>query len=476
MKSRPEAQTRTKKHGFDELNVVEYPLGFIDERAPTIVIDGEKQELKTLTYTDWHQVDGKRQELRWSASGSHEHGLPRGLDHDLLVIVITLAVERGLKDPHIPIQGVWSLLRVLGWHDNGHYYKRFIRSIDRWSGLTIYAQNAWWHRGQQVYLRKETAGIFKYQLTMKRLPSGRMGMSGWIRIEPELWGSIVDGNINEIDLTIYNQLKTQLQRRLYRYLDKKSKGRTKDGERRQSHARDMFKLAETLGVGPKALKNYRKRPIDLRRKLDAASKTIQHAGVIQGYSFRGLSKATIRFQFVAAETETPKRALTRPLPTAGNDRLGWLVEQILAVTGDQHSTRYYYKIARELPQSAIMQDIKTVIAATKRDPQNTNPAKFFTHLVQLRRDPSNPQPADETRGEPVPRVPARDDHAEQTQLEDAWSGVSDSKREALIAEAKNILRTEYPSQTARWTAETLENTALATAKARHWQRQKRNKD
>src|SRR3989304_8535655 len=71
----------------EEMNLVEYPISLIAERAP--------QGVKTIKYEDWVSIDGKRKKLQWIVTGSDEFGLPTGQDQDFFIAI--MEVWRGDK-------------------------------------------------------------------------------------------------------------------------------------------------------------------------------------------------------------------------------------------------------------------------------------------------------------------------------------------------------------------------------------------
>jgi hypothetical protein len=62
------------------------------------------------------------------------------------------------------------------------------------------------------------------------------------------------------------------------------------------------------------------------------------------------------------------------------EKEAFIVEEILSVTRDAHSRRFYQLIAQKLP----LQNIYTCLSLTKavRDQNHPNPAAYFTVLVK----------------------------------------------------------------------------------------------
>ena len=62
-----------------------------------------------------------------------------------------------------------------------------------------------------------------------------------------------------------------------------------------------------------------------------------------------------------------------------------LVQAILRVCGDAHSTGNYRQIVAELPEPEVWSILEKVRQAIERDPENTHPGKFFTFLANEKR-------------------------------------------------------------------------------------------
>ncbi|MFH0924474.1 MAG: hypothetical protein V1872_02390, partial [bacterium] len=56
----------------DEMNLAEYPITFLSRRAP--------KGVKTIEYTNWVTIEGKKKPLKWIVTGSDKYGLPVGGD------------------------------------------------------------------------------------------------------------------------------------------------------------------------------------------------------------------------------------------------------------------------------------------------------------------------------------------------------------------------------------------------------------
>jgi plasmid replication initiation protein len=111
--------------GRDELNLAEFPLAAISHRVP--------RGCKTLVFEDRIRDRGRGQTItrRLTVTASDQFGLPTALDDDVIVGLIQLTkAANGFTSRTVAFSRN-SLIRLLGWPDNGQSYGRVHESLRR---------------------------------------------------------------------------------------------------------------------------------------------------------------------------------------------------------------------------------------------------------------------------------------------------------------------------------------------------------
>jgi hypothetical protein len=196
--------------GRDELNLAEFPITLLTDRPLTGV--------KTLAFEDRH---GKL-----TVSGSDAYGLPTAPDADVIVALIQLTkLRNNFTDPTVPFTR-YEALRLLGWPDRGHYYRRLDESLNRWIGVTLYYEKAWWDnevkcRVDAKFHILESVVLFDREIrrTLRArhqpLPSSSFT---WNKV---FLKSCRDGNLKQLDLDTYFSLKSAVSKQTFRFLGKR---------------------------------------------------------------------------------------------------------------------------------------------------------------------------------------------------------------------------------------------------------------
>jgi len=214
----PQKQERFK----DELNFAEFPLASLADHVP--------EDQKTLQFVDTIFDEGKNQPVtrKLTISASDEYGLPRALDEEVILGLIQLTNRQCFRDRKVHFSS-YELINLLGWNEGAKSYKRIEEALKRWLGVTLYYDRAWWSKEEKCWVNEnfhvlDSVTIFDKERreakkkTKSDDPNAGRSYFVWNEI---VFRSFQAGNLKEIDLDIYRQLKSSISKRMYRFLDKR---------------------------------------------------------------------------------------------------------------------------------------------------------------------------------------------------------------------------------------------------------------
>jgi hypothetical protein len=310
---------------------VEFPFGGLQYQ--------HSERTKTLCFSDSITgKDGRIVERRWTVTGSDAHGLPVAGDVDIVIALLALAQEQGLKSREILFTR-YDLLRIMRWDNRGHNYTRVKQGLDRLVGTTIKAERAFYDREKQAYLTRAFHLIDDYDLWDRaegganaepdRLPL--KSVATWNR---HIFKSLKTGYVKRLDMDRYFRLSTPIARQLFRYLDKKFY--------RDRHFQiDIFKLChEHIGIS-RGCRHVSK----LKERLTPALDELVRDGYLDSFHYAPSStkRRSLTLQVVRRATRNESLAPTsaayfyqqlhrqanvrRPIPTTERDRTERFVQR-----------------------------------------------------------------------------------------------------------------------------------------------------
>lgn len=223
--------------GKDEMNLAEFPFALL-----------RRQSDKRTSFSYEGYVtgpDGKRHKQRWTVHGLSGLGLPNEYDERIMVALMAVSASKGFQDRRVPFS-VYSLLRIMGLTDSKRDYENIERGLDRLVGATIFAEGSFWDNAEKNWIKQKSAFhiIERVWLAYKEEDDKireTEGVPAYFVWSEDLWKSIQDGYIKNLDLSFYYSLETPLARRLYRFLDKRL-------YRKHAFEIDVFELAGRLGM------------------------------------------------------------------------------------------------------------------------------------------------------------------------------------------------------------------------------------
>lgn len=344
----------------EEMNIAEYPITLLAKRVP--------KGLKTIEYNDWVTIKGEKKPLRWVVTGSDKYGLPTGEDQDFFLAIMEVWRRYGFKDRAIPIGSIYAMLKEMELPTTGkHYYDRFRLSLDRFTGMYISTENAFWDKENKCYISKYGFHIFDEYKLYDRFSRKNTGMPlplGYVKASDFFYDSIKKGNLKELNLSLYLKLPTSLSRRLYRYLDKKRYFG-------KSFSMNIYKLAGKLGLAPTKTGKYY--PSKLKQLLNPALESLKSENFLERHYYqKGKDGEKLCVAFYQSGGNSGGLDL----------RSADLLDRILEFTGDDHSRGYYIKLIRELGPQRVESVLSETKQAYREHRITTTQARYFTDLAE----------------------------------------------------------------------------------------------
>lgn len=254
----------------DEMNLAEFPLTVLSTRS--------NPKIKTLEFTDSITTkNGQVKKRSWIITGADKFGLPTSSDDEVLLGLLKLTVDDGIREPKVFFTR-YELLKILRWTTEGRSYTRLQNALDRLSGVRIKATNAFFDNESKSHSTKNFGILDAYEINDGRDSKPKPSFFIW---SEELFNSFRTGFIKKLDLDFYLVLNSAISKRLYRYLDKHFwyKAKVKMG---------LFTLAhEKIGVS----RNY-KYASSIRQQLDPALQELIKVGFLAKVEYVGRGKGT----------------------------------------------------------------------------------------------------------------------------------------------------------------------------------------
>lgn len=209
-----------ERDGRDEMNLAEFPIASLADRLP--------KDVKTLVFEDDIEdpLTGEPVVRRLTISGSDRYGLPTAVDDEIIVGLIQITRRAGFASPTVHFSR-YELIQILGWEDEGKNYNRIETAINRWCGVTLYWDNAWWDKDEQAWVNVKF-GILDNAVVLDRRRYERKRKLGQVplALSSFKWNEVVfrsfqAGNLKHLDMDLFRSLRSSVAKRLYRFLDKR---------------------------------------------------------------------------------------------------------------------------------------------------------------------------------------------------------------------------------------------------------------
>ncbi len=295
----------------DELNFAEFPLASLSTSLP--------KDQKTLEFTDeiFDKSLNKRVQRKLTITASDKYGLPTAMDDEVILGLIQLTGRSDFANRRVFFTR-YELLKLLNWPDTTRNYHRLEQSLNRWLGVTLYYEKAWWSKDEQSWVNEGFHILDHVQILdqerqrrSSKRDSDEAGKSSFVWNEI-VFGSFKSGYLKQIDFEFYKNLESAVSKRLYRFLDKRFYHR----QRLEFDLRTFS--CEHIGLS----KNYHNG--ELKRVLTPAIRELEKLGYIETSSseerFVRKARGEWGIVFAKASKNTARLAESSPLVQALVDR------------------------------------------------------------------------------------------------------------------------------------------------------------
>jgi plasmid replication initiation protein len=288
----------------DELNFAEFPLASLSTSLP--------KHQKTLEFTDeiFDKSANKRVQRKLTITASDKFGLPTAMDDEVILGLIQLTGRTDFANRRVFFTR-YELLKLLNWPDTTRNYHRLEQSLNRWLGVTLYYEKAWWSKDEQSWVNEGFHILDHVQILdqerqrrASKSDAEQAGKSSFV------WNDIVfnsfkAGYLKQIDFEFYKKLESAVSKRLYRFLDKRF-------YRRQRLEFDLKTFCcEHIGLS----KNYHNG--ELKRVLTPAIQELERLGYLEAAPaekrFVRMARGEWNIVFVQATKATAQAAELSPI-------------------------------------------------------------------------------------------------------------------------------------------------------------------
>lgn len=407
--------------GRDEMNLAEFPLCALAHRL--------KPEIKTLRFEDRMWDKGRNQFItrQLTVTGSDAYGLPTELDDEVLLGLIQLTRRHGFAERKVPFTR-HELIRLLGWRDDSKSYARVEASLNRWTGVTLYYNKAWWNKERKCWMDEKFHILDNVWLCHRGEPAPDTGLPAtgapqsafvWNEV---IFRSFTHGNLKSIDFDFYTSLKSAVAKRLYRFLDK----RFWHANRQEFDLREL--CCEHIGLS----RNYD--TANLKRKLLRGIRELEERSFLRELSleeqFSKVRRGEWRVAFSHAE-KTPRievEAVIQP----ENGLVQALIERGITAAAAERAVAEY-------PATRIRAQMEVFDWLTQRKDARVsrNPAGFL--VSSIKHDYAPPPGVDRRASERPKFTRRRETRAATVQMSTTSKSRAELLREQAIEQYWNSL-------------------------------------
>ena len=209
--------------GRDEMNLVEFPVALLAERAP--------KGIYTLKFQDEVRDQTTKQiiQRQVTVAATPEYGLPTAKDEEVLLGLLQLTkITNEFTDPRV-LFSRYQLIDLLSWKQEGPSYRRLEKSFDRWKSTSLTYTNAWRDNQKKTWTTRKGFGFldsYEFRDSRVRQKNRQQRDLPFDELHSEFrWNSVIfdsiqSGYLKKLNYSVVQLLKSPAAKRLYRYLDK----------------------------------------------------------------------------------------------------------------------------------------------------------------------------------------------------------------------------------------------------------------
>jgi len=356
--------------GKDELNLAEFPLSAIADR-----LDPDQ---KTLTFQDevWDNSRGEMVTRQLTVAASDQYGLPTALDDEVILGLVQLSKIKDFTNRQVSFTR-YQLIQILGWRNESKSYERVEKSLNRWVGVTLYYENAWWSKQDLCWVDEKFHILDNVTLYEREKARKQPSCQPQLPLSTFTWNETIfksfrAGNLKSIDFDFYKSLKSSVAKRLYRFLDKRF-------FHRQRYEFNLKEFSwEHVGIS----RNYD--AANIKRKLLPGIRELESKGFLQpmsdGERFRKVRSGEWRMNIEKARSSVSPKAETQ------RDGMRFLL-QALIERGVTPSTAQQIIASCSADRIQTQLEVFDWMLAQKNSKMSRNPAGFLVSSIKSEYEP-----------------------------------------------------------------------------------------
>lgn len=417
--------------GRDELNLAEFPLCALAHRL--------RPDQKTLQFEDRVWDDNRRETItrQLTITGSDAYGLPTSLDDEVLLGLIQLSRLNQFAERTVRFTR-YQLIQLLGWRNESKSYQRIEASLNRWTGVTLYYQRAWWNKARRCWVDEKFHVLDNVRLFQRE--EGGVAADDEAGSSVFVWNEVIfrsfqAGNLKSLDFDFFRELRSAIARRLYRFLDKRFFRRDRWEFDLKEFACEHAGLARTYDSA------------NLKRKLRGGISELEQRGYLRALSdeqrFLKVRSGEWRVVFEKGKGEASEQG-----PQSG-EAVDPLVAALIArgvSASTARSTVKQYPATRIQPQLEVFDYL-----VAQKDPKVSRnppgfllsairseyapPKEFLDHAVQehRRRETAERRAREARRKEQQQAAAQAKEEARERTIQQFWESQSAAERERMEA-------------------------------------------
>ncbi len=410
----PQGDVATRRRGTSSRAGATRPAS---TRASGASVSGDRHAVlqRTLERYPWSRLSddsGNQLELKllleaagengraWMVSMPEHQRLPGPMEADLYVALGQLYNSQVPKEERATRRvirtTIGELAAVTGRERGGTTYKAIRSGLERLQDVAIRRVRT--RADGQIRADEERFHFFERVKYSHRRDGDTAATGVEVTLSEGLAESIVNGEYRLLNATAYFALETPTAKRLYRYLDYR---RWRGDAPQATFEITLAQLAAELPVD-------RTSPSHIKRTLDPAHAQLVASGflreaVYEGRPVAGKKRSQVWVRYAFADAPDPAVAALLPEPPTGGlspalpgpevaridaredpEYVRDMVAEILGTLRDEHSTAFYLKVVRTLPEELLRHVLGSVRQSIRDGLALDVARKTFTASVRAR--------------------------------------------------------------------------------------------